>query len=277
MLFAKLKAVVLSLGTLTIVSSAIVLAQTGPVPTPTANPGPLVPPPAIPQATPSPPTAPADEQGAVERKLDRILDALDRLAKPADGFAPHYSTYPPRSNAVAARDLDTMPESLPPLPHVPPGNPPPSARNSSEPSPDQYLAWAKSMYDRGFISMNALLRLQGRDPRVLVPATDPKSNGSATASQNPASLHERLKAIEKRLDDLEHEMDGALLVNYHSFHQLQARLAKLENIGLPEADPRSVVVPGTVVPGTPRRSRIGLPPSDQPVDLSPVSPRPTRP
>jgi RNA polymerase sigma-70 factor (ECF subfamily) len=113
MLVAKLKGIVLAVGTMTaVVSGAVVLAQPG-------QPGPqqrrnnpnetensalrdTSPPPGI-DTRP----APEDRTAALEKKLDRVLEALERLAP---GAAPHYQAHSPR-NALASGDLAPVAES----------------------------------------------------------------------------------------------------------------------------------------------------------------------
>jgi RNA polymerase sigma factor (sigma-70 family) len=98
MLLAKLKGVVLGTGTLVlVVSGAVVLAQSGPKP---AGPGPSQP----------------DRAAAMEKKLDRILDALDRLAPiapPATTRDPYLGTQARSSPGIHAGDQPANPAADP--------------------------------------------------------------------------------------------------------------------------------------------------------------------
>jgi RNA polymerase sigma factor (sigma-70 family) len=89
MLFAKLKGVSLGIGVMTaVVSGAVVLAQSGPptkgvVPLPSSGPVERQ----VETKVEAPPSE-GDRTAALEKKLDRILDALDRLSRPTPAPEP---------------------------------------------------------------------------------------------------------------------------------------------------------------------------------------------
>ncbi len=83
MLVAKLKGIALAVGTMTaVVSGAVVLAQSGPGSGAGARPAePRLSKPAEPKGAGA--NDQDDRTAALEKKLDRILEALERLSKPA--------------------------------------------------------------------------------------------------------------------------------------------------------------------------------------------------
>ena len=117
MLVAKLKGIALAVGTMTaVVSGAVVLAQSGPGSGAGARPAePRLSKPAEPKGAGS--NDQDDRTAALEKKLDRILEALERLSKPA---LPIRSDVPPPHAGHAPDDLSSpQPENLRPIANGP--------------------------------------------------------------------------------------------------------------------------------------------------------------
>ncbi len=112
MLVTKLKGIVLGIGALTaVVSGAVVLAQQSqprPVPFDDNAPSPAVTRPPLPAARPGPAPVQDDRTAALEKKLDRILQALERMS----GQAPA----PDHGVRLSAPGLEPLQPGPPPAP-----------------------------------------------------------------------------------------------------------------------------------------------------------------
>jgi RNA polymerase sigma factor (sigma-70 family) len=143
MLVAKLKGIALAVGTMTaVVSGAVVLAQSGPQ-GPRPEPAPAYAPPEEKVETRS---SRDDRTAALEKKLDRVLDALERLSgsrtpapNPGGADLVPASTAPvvgpaPRPATAAPPAADIRPE--PELAQLPTPAPPPASVPVPAPPPD---------------------------------------------------------------------------------------------------------------------------------------------
>ena len=226
MLFAKLKGIVLGLGTLTaVVSGAVVLAQSRP-PAPEAGQ-----PPAATVELKKKPPGPAFESSvlsanaALERKLDRILDALDRLSRttpaPPSDLEP---LTPPRFEQNAAAHP------------VPP--PPPAA----EP-------------------VDVTMLLSAPAPPGGLPPTGPLPESDRSLGPPTRDARERSGSIADRLQEVEERLQ----ITQKMVAQLAQRLAELEKLvggtagsvlppdNLPPSVRRSAIEPNPAGPSTHRR------------------------
>jgi RNA polymerase sigma factor (sigma-70 family) len=114
MLFTKLKAISLGIGVMTaVISGAVVLAQSGPPQGPAGHMVKVVKPPEAPPSG-------DDRTAALEKKLDRILDALDRLSRPAPPRQPDPELAPASANFGSPPTAPGGAQLLAPMPHPTP-------------------------------------------------------------------------------------------------------------------------------------------------------------
>jgi RNA polymerase sigma factor (sigma-70 family) len=192
MLLAKLKGIVLSLGTITaVVSGAVVLAQPGPAPRPAPAHGRSMG--GLPPGTATTATEPADRTAELERKLDRILEALGRMEQRAP--SPEGVLEDPGTvlDSLVGGDQKLPPPAVAPE-GVPPGldvAPPPQARPQLAP---------------------------GMTPDVN------QAPPSRRLSRNPGSIANRLDAVEQDLGKLQRLVHGSVV----QVKALERRLAELE-------------------------------------------------
>jgi hypothetical protein len=200
MLFAKLKGISLGLGLMTaVVSSAVVLAQSGPGP---QGPAPGGQPIKVEKAPEAPPSG-ADRTADLEKKLDRILDALDRLSRPIPPSEP--DTVQPVPVTMLVEGGSQPPSPVPTI-----------ARARSQPQP---LVEAKPEPDRDQDEIpspqpepSPKLEPQAYSVR---PTSTPAPRSEAVVEfqyqaevpkrvkrvrQNPVSITDRLNAVEERLE-----------------------------------------------------------------------------
>jgi RNA polymerase sigma-70 factor (ECF subfamily) len=202
--------------------------------------------PPVPPDQAPPPPAPVDRTAALERKLDRILDALERFSRttpapaevlagirdvtPAPGTgAPRMSTPPP------AAEVGPTPEYPPQAPTI---EPPPALRPPSALPPQGPTAMpepAPTPLPQPGPSPSALPALRAAGPR---------------GSQ---SIADRLSAVEHRLDELE----AGVRQTYSFAAHLKSRLNDLERrVGGPASGPSD----STVAPDLPPSRRRSMPP-----------------
>ena len=222
MFVAKLKGIALAVGTMTVaVSGAVVLAQSGPRPEPK---------PAIPAAETRAEVRadPDDRTAALERKLDRLLEALERMSRtpspePSPRVEPTSATEPtpversPREeNTRTARFLaearPALVESVVvgtsnlPTPAVAPE--PAPTRANSEPQPG---------------SANNFPLPEGR------PSENQGQPRPATPPTRQASLADRLQSLEQQMQQVQNRLD-----------RLEGRLKSLDTrVGGPEIEANS--------------------------------------
>jgi RNA polymerase sigma-70 factor (ECF subfamily) len=207
MLIAKLKGIALGIGTLaTLVAGAVVLAQPQPEPVPKAAQNhPLIVSAPAPMVNPPPPTSEADRTAALEKKLDRILDALDRLS----GTAPT----PSRNGPLLPAMTSPMP-----VPSLPPGAPPPDSNlPESAPLAPGPQAELPPMPPTDVAQNTSELPPPSREPTW-------RRSSSMSRSLRSGSIADRLTAIEDRLEQLQGEFVAARTYTQN----LANRLSELE-------------------------------------------------
>ncbi len=174
MLFTKLKAISLGIGVMTaVISGAVVLAQSGPTQQETAKPGG----PRVKWNTEKAPEAPPsgdDRTAALEKKLDRILDALDRLSRPAPPRQPDPELAP------ASADF---------------GSPPPAPGGSQLPPPMPHPTTTPSAIPQPEDDEIPLVP----DDEAPSPAARSRVRPEKRARQNANSITDRLNALEHRM------------------------------------------------------------------------------
>jgi RNA polymerase sigma factor (sigma-70 family) len=212
MLFAKLKGVALGIGVMTaVVSGAVVLAQTGP-----ATKGVVVPSGYLlkSEKAPEAPPSDADRSSALEKKLDRILDALDRLSRPAQvpvtaalELAPSARLLPPPTTALVA-DMQPPPAVHPePSPALSPeiaSQPGPSLHAAPVPAPlpepSNTTSPAPEVADteRAENEQEPSAAEPTRAEHLYYQVQVPKAVGPGR--KTPGSITDRLNALEERMD-----------------------------------------------------------------------------
>jgi hypothetical protein len=199
MFVAKIKGIALAVGAIAaVVSGAVVLAQPGP----RAKPG-LVGPQA--EAKVAARSDQDDRAAALEKKLDRVLDALERLSR----------TPPPRSDdvglatSVEARPVPEAIESVPgETPDLPPTNPTPES-DLAVPPPATRLAPAQG---------TALPERRSFGP--------PDASRPVQPPTRQASLADRLQLLEQQMRQVQQHLE-----------RLDARLKMLDaRVGGPEIE-----------------------------------------
>jgi RNA polymerase sigma factor (sigma-70 family) len=224
MLLAKLKGIFLGLGTLAaVVSGAVVLAQPGPrqdtVPLPPPKGDVLV---EVPQGVKHAPDQ-ADRTAALERKLDRILDALDRLSRTAPSPVTDLA---PSSGIETGPPTPANPSVVQPPPRADfgPGAAPIAPVREPEDPQEPRAAMADELPD--------------------LPQVGPGRTGLSGPisrrhlSRGSGSIADRLDDVERRMETL----DQNIRTTYSHVTRLQSRLAELENRvggtrGAPSVDP----------------------------------------
>ena len=225
MLFAKLKGVSMGIGMITaVVSGAVVLAQTGsapkPVPTPLPTPrGYTVKLDKAPTA--SPPVVDLDRTVELEKKLDRILNALDRLSAPKPTPAPSaewISETPSSPVSPPVVGLTPMTSTTPPVPSTPIMPPPPMPSTPPminppaelpPPSPPRQPAVALRPAEPLAPATAALAPTTADDRQIAPPTPTLPVNEQLQfvkflqPPRQPASIVDRLSTLEVRVNQFE--------------------------------------------------------------------------
>jgi RNA polymerase sigma factor (sigma-70 family) len=191
MLLAKLKGIVLSLGTIAaVVSGAAVLAQPGPQPRAVPSHGKSMG--GLPPGTAATSAEAAHRTAELERKLDRILEALGRMEQRAPGLEGALE-----DPGLAADSLVGGDQKLPP-PAAAPGGVPPGL-DVPPPPP-------------------------GTQPTRNLPLDVNQVPPSRRLSRNPGSIANRLDAVEQELGKLQRLLHSSVV----QVKALERRLAELE-------------------------------------------------
>ncbi|MGP0066031.1 MAG: RNA polymerase sigma factor [Isosphaeraceae bacterium] len=238
MLFAKFKGVSLGIGAMAaVISGAVVLAQTGPVTKDVKVGDPLQQ--SFKTKVATPPSE-VDRSAALEKKLDRILDALDRLSgpkpppielepPPAARPGPRPTPNPePRSRRLATRrgamtraipqpEYDEIPPSAdaramqparsrripePESDEIPPPRPP--ENEPPRPGPDDRDPFQTDDHQLQVEpAPPPAIAANGAQPNPFEPSPVPASirpDRMRTVRPNPGSITDRLNALEERMD-----------------------------------------------------------------------------